>query len=160
MTVLVLAFIGLALVKPWGGPVQPAPPAALASASVTPPTAPLRTTAPEVRSAAPPIDVGPLPVAFTTPLPPTTTAAWTELHWRRLAPDDPLSLVTSVLRWRGGFIAVGWVPRLPSTPVWTSVDGRRWEPLLFGTATTFWPGLAVLGVAGTPRGLVAITESM
>lgn len=159
VTVLVVAFIGLALVKPWGGTAQPTPPVSLASATVTPPAS-LRTTAPEVRSAAPSSHAGPLPVAFTTPRPPSASAAWSGLRWRRLAPDDPLNLVTSVLRWSGGFIAVGWVPRLPATPVWTSTDGKRWEPLLFGTATTFWPGLAVLGVADTPRGLVAVTESM
>jgi hypothetical protein len=102
---------------------------------------------------------GPLPVAFTTPLPPAS-ATWTGLKWRRLAPDDPLSLVTSVLRWRGGFIAVGWVAGRPYTPVWTSADGTHWDPLISGTSTTFWPGLAVLGLAELRTGLVAVTEAL
>jgi hypothetical protein len=85
-------------------------------------------------------------------------STWTGLRWRRLASDDPLSLVTSVTPWRHGFVAVGWVGRTPATPVWTSPDGSHWDPLISGTATTFWSGLAVLGLADLPAGLVAITE--
>jgi hypothetical protein len=72
-----------------------------------------------------------------------------------LASDDPLALVRSVLRWRRGFIAVG--SDGSSTPVWTSTDGAHWEPLLFNTATTFWPGLLVVGMAEVHGGLVALT---
>jgi hypothetical protein len=95
------------------------------------------------------------------PLPPPQTATWSGIHWRRLAPDDPLSLVRSVLRWRGGFVAVGWLPSGGSTatPLWTSRDGAHWEPVPFNTATTFWPGLSIIGVAEVRTGLVALTAA-
>src|SRR5664279_1058669 len=64
--VLIVVFIGVAIAKPWGSPVEPAPFATPSRADVTPPAAPLPTTAPEVPSAGPSAKVGPLPVAFTT----------------------------------------------------------------------------------------------
>jgi hypothetical protein len=72
-----------------------------------------------------------------------------------LASDETLGLIHSVLRWRGGFIALG--SDGSSTPVWTSTDGALWEPLLFNTPTTFWPGLQVVGLAEVRGGLVALT---
>jgi hypothetical protein len=94
-------------------------------------------------------------MTFTTPIPPPADAAWTAIHWRKLASTDPLTLVRSALRWRGGFIAVG--SDGSSTPVWTSTDGAHWEPLPFDTATTFWPGLQVIAVAEIRGSLVALT---
>lgn len=159
VTVLVVAFIGVAVAKPWGSPAEPTTSRGPSPApTASPPPASLPPTAPELASAALAARVGPLPVAFTTPVPPA--APWTALRWRRLAPDDPLSLVTSVLRWSRGFVAVGWEPRLPATPVWTSADGMRWEPLIAGTSATFWRGLAVLAMAELRTGLVALTEAM
>jgi hypothetical protein len=96
-----------------------------------------------------------LATAFTTPVPPAADAAWTAIHWRRLASHESLGLFRSALRWRGGFIAVG--SDGSSTPVWTSVDGAHWEPLPFNTANTFWPGLLIVGMAEVPSGLVALT---
>jgi hypothetical protein len=157
--VLLVVFIGVAIAKPWGSPVEPAPFATPSRADVTPPATSLPTTVPEVPSAGPSAKVVPLPVAFTTPLPPAS-ATWTGLRWRRLAPDDPLTLIASVLQWRRGYVAVGWQAEAPLTPVWTSADGTHWDPLIFGTSTTFWPGLAVLGVAELPTGLVAVTEAV
>ena len=93
--------------------------------------------------------------AFTTRVPPSADAQWTAIHWRTVRAADPLTLVRSVLRWRDGFIAVGWAAS--STPVWTSHDGAHWEPLPFDTATSFWPGLLVVGVAEVSTGLVALT---
>ena len=154
---LLVAFVGVAIVKPWGGQVEPAPSIAPSPAAHTPP-APLPTATPRAPSVVVPADIGPLPVAFTTARPPS--GAWTGLRWRRLEPDDPLSLVTSIVRWSHGFVAVGWIARLPATPVWTSADGVRWDPLVSGTASTFWPGLDIIGVAGLRTGLVALTESM
>jgi hypothetical protein len=170
VVVLGLAFVGLAIAKPWGGTVQPPPsppslanvasPAATPAASLlaSPPASP-PAAGPSSPSATPSATADPLPVAFTTPLPPSGST-WTGLRWRRLAPDDPLRLVTSVTRWRHGYVAVGWIARTPATPVWTSADGSHWKPLIPGTATTFWPGLAVIGVAGLPSGPVAVTESL
>ena len=133
------------------GAVQRTPPAVVSSPAASLPTA---TEAP---SAAPSASDGPLPFGFTLPRPPASTT-WTGLTWRRLAPDNPLGLVNSVVGWRGGYVAIGWVgPRLPTTPVWTSTDGAQWQPVLFDTPTTFWPGTLVLDVAEVPGGLVALT---
>ena len=161
VVVLLLAVVGVAIAKPWGEPVEPAPSPGPPQAGVASPTAPSQPpTALEGQSAAPSAGINPLPTAFTTPLPPAS-ATWTGLNWRRLATDDPLSLVTSVLRWSGGFIATGWVAGPPtSTPVWTSTDGTHWDPLIFGTSTTFWPGLAVIGLVELQTGLVAVTETL
>jgi len=164
--VLLVAGVGIAIAKPWGSPAEPAPPSGLPQAVVAAPTASAPTTAPQVPSAtpqmpsaAPSASVGPLFDVFTTPLPPAS-ATWTGLTWRRLAPDDPLSLVTSVVHWHDGYIALGWEgTSLPRTPVWTSTDGAMWDPILFNTPTTFWPGTLVLAVAEVPGGLVALTET-
>jgi hypothetical protein len=149
VVMLLVAFVGVAVAKPWGDSVQSAPSGGL----------PVEVTLRAAPSAAPSARVGTLPVAFTMPLI-ASSATWTGLRWRRLAPDDPLSLVSSVTRWSRGYVAVGRVAVPPSTPVWTSSDGVRWDPLTFGTPTTFWRGLAVLGVAERPTGLVAVTETL
>jgi hypothetical protein len=96
-----------------------------------------------------------LVTAFTTPVPPAADAAWAAIHWRKLAANESLGLIHSVLRWRGGFIAVGW--GASSSPVWTSPDGAHWEPLRFNTATTFWQDAFIVGVAEVRSGLVALT---
>jgi hypothetical protein len=101
------------------------------------------------------LPAGPPRAAFDMPVPPAADAAWTAIQWRALAPNDPLTLVRSVLRWSRGFIAVG--SDGSSTPVWTSTDGAHWEPLLFNTPNTFWPGLQVVGIAEVRGGLVALT---
>lgn len=97
----------------------------------------------------------PLATAFTTPVPPSAVATWAALTWQPVAAADPLRLVRSALRWSGGFLAVGRGGS--GTPVWTSRDGAQWDPLPFDTATTFWPGLLVVGVAEVRDGLVALT---
>jgi hypothetical protein len=154
---LLVAFVGVAIAKPWGSPVEPGPSADPPRAAVTPPASP-EAMASVVPTAAP-TKVEPLPVAFTTPLPPRSTA-WAGLRWRRLAPDDPLSLVASVVRWSRGYFAVGAVAVPPATPVWTSADGEHWDELVFGDPKTFWRGLAVLGVSEGRTGLVALTETL
>lgn len=131
-----------------------ATPGVAASPASQPSTTPVPTSEPSpvASSPAPPPA---LATTFTTPVPPSADAAWTAIHWRKLASGDPLTLVRSVLRWRGGFIAVGsdgW-----STPVWTSQDGAHWEALPFNTANTFWPGLLIVGMAEVSGGLVALT---
>src|SRR5450759_3814704 len=37
--------------------------------------------------------------AFTTPVPPGAGTAWSGIHWRKLATDDPLAHVRSVAGW-------------------------------------------------------------
>ncbi|HVA87780.1 MAG TPA: hypothetical protein VNF73_15860, partial [Candidatus Saccharimonadales bacterium] len=90
----------------------PGPTAALVSAIPTgPPSASsTATVAPSLPPwAAPsPVTVDVIPGAFTTPTPPSASSVWATIRWQRLASTDPLTLVRRVLRWRGGFIAVGW----------------------------------------------------
>ena len=153
---VLVAGVGLAIVKPWGSTAQPTPSSAPPVAVATPAASAPDPVASDMPEPAPTGEVVPLPAGFTTsPLP---TGTWTRLDWRHLAPDDPLTLVASVVRWRGGYVALGRIEVPPQTPVWTSADGRQWDPLPFNTATTFWPGLHVLGVAERPTALVALTE--
>ncbi len=156
---LLVVGVGVAIAKPWGSPAEPAPPSGSPFAVVPSPAASTPTTTPQVSSPAPSASIVPLPVAFTTPRPPAS-ATWTGLNWRRLAPDDPLTLVTSVVRWRHGFVALGWIAGTPSTPVWTSTDGRHWEPLPLNDTSSVWPGLAVVGLGEVSTGLVALTEEV
>jgi hypothetical protein len=161
IVVLLVAFLGVAIAKPWGVPESSGPTATSSGTAGPLPTASLLTTRPEASSAAISSTAGPpaLDGGFTTPIPPDAVAPWKALRWHRLA-HDPLTLVTSALRWRGGFVALGRVGAgSQMTPVWTSTDGARWDLLPFNTSTTFWPGMLVVGVAEVGSGLVALTES-
>lgn len=154
-TLLIVIFVAVAVVKPWGAPAATAP-------SSGPPSPSSAIGGPQTGSPvlAPPTPARPVNEAITLAAPPPAGAAWAAVQWTRLAPDDPLNLVTSVTRWRGGFFAVGWDVSggTATTPVWTSIDGATWEPLPSGTGATFWPGMLVVGVAEVPAGLVALTE--
>ena len=161
VVVLAVAFVGLAIAKPWsssGGPTAPTPgPSSIGLAGTPGSPAPTVTQAPRE---APPTQVEPGPGPLTMHVPPSAMAIWTGLRWHRLAPGDPLGLVRSVLRWRGGFIAVGWdfSGGDAMTPMWASRDGSHWELLSPNTSSTFWPGMRVVGIAEVPTGLVAFTE--
>src|SRR5450759_4490737 len=153
--VLIVVFIGVAIAKPWESPPastsQPPAPVGTLGAAVSLSPAPTGTAVPTPVAptpVVPPIDT------FAIALPPPDTATWSAIHWGRLAPDNPLRLMRSVLRWRGGYIAVGSLASggATTTPVWTSRDGGLLMPVL-----TFWPGLLVVGVAEVPSGLVALT---
>ncbi len=150
LSVIALAGCGVA---PSRVPVASPAPAASPGVAASPSSQPPATEAPTSPST--PASSPALATAFTTHVPPSADAQWTAIHWRKLASDNPLTLVRSVVRWRDGFIAVGW--RASSTPVWTSQDGAHWEPLPFDTETTFWAGLLVVGVAEVGTGLVALT---
>ena len=160
--VLLVAFVGLAIAKPWGGPPETAPTAPTAAPSAAdgevPAPSGLGATEPAVPAPSP-LPMRSVDEPFTTPTPPPATATWAGLRWRRLAPDDPLGLVRSVVRWHGGYVATGLVESASTfaTPLWTSPDGVRWSPVPFATSTSFWPGAAILGMAAVPAGLVAIT---
>jgi len=158
--VLIVVFIGVAIAKPWGSPPastsqSPAPVVTL-GAAVSPSPAPTGTA---VLTQVAPTPVVPSIDTFAMPVPPPEAATWTGIRWQRLAPDNPLRLIRSEQRWRGGYIVVGSLGPggATTTPVWTSRDGALWTPVPFGTATTFWPGLLVVGVAEVPSGLVALT---
>jgi hypothetical protein len=151
LSVIALAGCGITTSpEPVGRPTGSATPGVAGTPSNSPPA-----TMPLPSEPSPPLPAGPPRAAFDMPLPPKADAAWTGIHWRKLASDEPLTLIRSVLRWSGGFIAVG--SDGSSTPVWTSTDGAHWEALLFNTPTTFWPGLLIVGVAEVHGGLVALT---
>jgi hypothetical protein len=160
---LVIVSVAVAIAKPWGTGAAPAATTAAASSSPvarsTSGTASASATA-EPSPASPTAVVPSLGGGFETPIPPAATAAWTGLRWHPLAPGDPLALVTSALRWQGGFIALGRQPAPPNTdtPVWTSQDGAHWTLLPFDTSTTFWPGTEVGGIAEVRGRLVAMTQ--
>ncbi len=97
---------------------------------------------------------------FTTNAPPAADATWTSITWTRLAQDDVRTKVARVVRWSGGYIALGQEV-LDSglnmrTPAWISADGVTWAPLrpsVFGFSTV------IVGVVEVPGGLVAITAT-
>jgi hypothetical protein len=147
-------FVGLGLAKPWGAQVSPPTPSAQSAGDVS------ATTLPTIAAQGAPR--GPVAAAFTVAAPPAPSAAWSGVRWQRLGPRDPLNLVKSVLRWRGEFIAIGWDASAtqPRTPVWTSQDGSRWDPLPGDTSNPFGPGMAVVGIAALSSGLVALTQGV
>ncbi len=154
----VVAFLGVAIAKPWDAALPPSP-AAGPSALPDHPASPAASAVVALPAAGTPIAERSPFAGFTTPAIPRA-GLWTALRWRRLEPADPLGLVRDVIRWRGGYVAVGQddPPEAGGTPVWTSVDGSRWVPLPFGAVGSFWPGAVMLGMAAVPAGLVAITE--
>lgn len=150
VALLVVAFIGLAVAKPWDRGAMPPPvPSATRVAempSVTPPPA-LPTTAPPASP-----DPG-----FTIATPPAADAQWTMLTWQKLDPAAPLAAVLAAGRAPGGFLALGSQPDDgTSGQAWASIDGRRWEPLAAGTSSTFWPGTRILAMAASVTGFVVI----
>ena len=152
---LLVGLVGLAIVKPWGrAALAPSGPPIASSGWTASPAA-----ASPVGEVAPEPAPGALPITFTAPLTKASTE-WTGLRWRRLAPGDPLALVTSVTPWKRGFVAVGLIARTPSTPVWSSTDGTRWDALPFATGSSFWPGMGILGIASLPTGVVALGETV
>ncbi len=98
----------------------------------------------------------PLP-GFTTPVPPPATTAWTGIRWRALVDGDPLAGVRSVVRWKGGFIAVG-IPIVSGassrTPAWVSPDGATWTALAPGVLGA---STVILDVVPTAGGVAALT---
>jgi hypothetical protein len=78
--------------------------------------------------------------------------AWTGLSWHQLANDDPLASVRKIVRWSGGYVAVGaYQSAGAGTPVWTSSDGLHFDP------ATIMQRAVVLDVAEANRKLVALT---
>jgi hypothetical protein len=97
------------------------------------------------------------PATFVTPSAPDPRATWTGITWQRLAADDPVAHLQAVVRWRGGFVALGEVVASDAgsrTQVWVSSDGRTWRPL---GADVFGPTTVVVGVGETATGIVALT---
>ena len=141
----------------------PAPTPTPAS-SVSPTLEPSPTTSPAATPtatpSAPAASLVPPPVAlpaFTTPPSPQAGAAWAGVSWRKLNGADSLATIGSIVRWRGGFVAVGAVVATGDTsrtPLWVSIDGADWRPLdpeVVGRAAI------VIGVGETQTGIVALT---
>ncbi len=155
--IVVVVVIALAIAKPWGDtgrhPAPTQPGLAVASPSATP----TRSTATPGPGVAVPAQLAhPLPVAFTAP--PPEPAAWAALTWRRLAPDDPLAAVRSVVTSGGQSVAIGDIPGATSTTVWSSTDATHWQPLRNNTATSFWPNTTIIALANLNGRFVAVTE--
>jgi hypothetical protein len=94
---------------------------------------------------------------FTTPSPLSPESTWSRLTWRKLATTDTLGLVQKVVRWSGGYLAIGQVVRVGDhgrTPVWLSRDGKTWTAL---PQVVFGPSTVVMDIAEVPSGLVALT---
>jgi hypothetical protein len=167
-----VALVGLAVLKPWddrsaSGPV-PSPTTALSS-EVAPDASDVARTAatPDPRTAA---TADPLPTAtadprsgapFITPPAPRSAVAWSGIRWRRLAADDPAALVREVVRFDGGFLALGPVLDADGSagPAWASRDGSAWTPVPRGTWASLWPDQVILAATPVPGGIVALTSS-
>ena len=157
---LVVASIGLAVVKPWD---QPAPPPTTAAASaivLIPSPTPGRTVSASPPGSAPPPASAATPSisldGFTLASPSNGGAPWTGVRWRSLDVLDPLAHLGTVVRWWGGYASVG-DDALGGSRLWTSPDGSAWSAVGTGTAATFWPGLAAFAVAPLGRRLFALT---
>jgi hypothetical protein len=163
-----VVLVAVAVWKPWqDASVTPAPsPTAAEAAS---PVAAASTAPPASPAAASPVAA--LPVApspdprgrapFTTPPAPRAVADWSAIRWRRLAPDDPAALVRAVVRFDGGYLALG--PTIAADgsagPAWASPDGASWTPLPRATRGSLWPDQAIVAATAVPGGVVALTVS-
>lgn len=147
--VLLVAFLGVAIAKPWEAP-RPAV---------------ARTAGPSVARASSLATAS--PVATDTPAPDPLTpfrlappladgAVWPALRWRALDPSEPLALIDRVVRWPGGYLAVG-NDTSSSSALWASSDGVSWDAVPPGTASTLWPGLEVLDAAPLGTWLWVVT---
>jgi hypothetical protein len=88
-----------------------------------------------------------------SPAIPAADAAWTSIRWRRLAANDPLAGITTVVRGRDSLLAIG-LPTATATgsrsPLWWSADGVIWDPL----------GPAALGADSIVVGVFALDDVM
>ncbi len=160
-----VVLVAVAVWKPWQGSPEPTPapspiasPAAVVSPIAPSPAAP--SPAAEAAPAAPTPDVrGRAP--FTTPAAPRAAADWSGIRWRRLAPDDPAALVREVVRFDGGYLALGPMVAADGSagPAWASPDGSSWTPLPRGTRGSLWPDQAIVAATAVPGGVVALTVS-
>ena len=152
-SVVVVAGVVLAILKPWGDTRRPAA-STKPEVAATSPSPASATAAPDVPVTARPYR---LPVAFTAPLPPGSSA-WSGLAWQRLASDDPFGLVQSEVTAGGTSVARGDVAGTTSTTVWSSTDRTHFQPLESGTATTFWPNISIIGLGTAAGRFVAVSE--
>ena len=157
MVLVVMVGIAVAIAKPWGDSSQrvASTDPGLAVASPSPASA-TTVASPGPQAALPTSAAHPLPVAFTAPSP--GSAAWTALAWRRLAPDDPLSVVRMEATTGGRSVAIGDIAGSTSTTVWASADATHWQPLQSTTSTSFWPNLTLIHLTTIRGRFVAVSE--
>ena len=155
--VLVVVGILFAVVKPWGSTGQPAASGSPRVAEVSPSAADTPSSA-LPGSTAQPIHLGhPLAVAFTT-APAPVSDAWAGVEWHRLATDDPLGIVRTMVTSGEDSVAIGDIEGTTSTTVWASTDRTHWQPLDRGTSASLWSGLTMIGLADVGGRFVAVTE--
>ena len=170
MTALLAIVIGACGSTPPSAPPSPVvAPTANASPEISPTAGPTATVSPSA-TPSPSVTIAPsstppvisLP-GFTTVAPLSGVAAWSHVHWRKLDASDPLAGVRSVVRWTGGYLALGagigdttdpTTATSLRTPVWVSADGSTWRSL---APDVFGPATIILGMAELPSGLVALT---
>jgi hypothetical protein len=158
LIVLVVAFLVIAVAKPWSAPA-PAPPLAALPATVAPSSSSSSSSSPapslaSMSSAPSFVPGGPIVLDA----PPPAGSAWTAIRWRRLEPGDPLATLRLVRHAAWGYLAVGAEPpRDPTTQVWTSPDGATWTPVSLGSASALYPGTVVAGVGVAAGNLVVLT---
>lgn len=156
VAVLLVGFVGLAVAKPWEAPPPTPAPNATAADLATPLAAASGSGSP-----APPATLAPTAspdatAPFTIAPPAGGGAAWAAVRWRALPPGSPLWLVSRVVHWPGGYLALGG-PANGSGAMWASSDGGAWDPVPPGRANTLWPGLSVIGTATIGSTLWAVT---
>lgn len=108
-------FVGIAMTTAGCGSASPSASPSSAGATATP--APTPTTGPTV--------------------PPLSTSAWTGLTVQALT--TPMPIQSSVVPWRGGYVAIGAETNNGPDRGWVSVDGRSWTELpasIFGFDAT------------------------
>lgn len=97
------------------------------------------------------------PQSIVTPAVPAAAATWRSIGWTKYPASSPASHLRAAVRWQGGFVATGdlwWRSETSaSTRVWTSTDGRAWQPL---PADALGPNAYVASVAPVGDGLVAL----
>ena len=158
--IAIVLFLSLALLKPWGDGAQAGVDAGPSASgrSVAPGTTPGPTTSTTRVTPAPSaVALTPLDLGLSIPdVSARSIESWGSLDWQRLPAGGASPFVTSVLEWKSGFVALGRMPDATESIVWTSVDGSHWVLLPFATATTFWPGSTIVGLAELGDGLVAV----
>jgi hypothetical protein len=161
---IVVVLVAVAVWKPWQDPSVSVPSPSPDAAIVAEPTP----AATDRAEPSPTVDAPPRPTPdprstapFTTPPEPHTVADWSAIRWRRLPPDDPVALVRDVVRFDGGYLALGPIfePDGSAGPAWASRDGASWTPLPRGTWASLWPDQAIEAAAAVPGGVVALTVS-
>ena len=162
------ALLAVALLAGCAVAPSPVPTAPAATATMTPQathTPDPASPEPTLPAATPSVAPSSQPPPVIASVPPGATQAWTRIQWRKLAAGDPLAQVRSMIRWQGGFVALGdpaavdggeptAIDEPVHTRVWVSADGVGWNLL---DAGALGPRTIVLGVGATADGIAALT---